>query len=131
VEPATVGQWGTVEWATSASGKLPALEFFESLSSQDAAKIMALFESMAESGAIKNQEKFKKLGNFGSWAVWEFKSFQLRFLGGFLPGNRFLVAVGLRKKRQKHQRRDIERTAKILEEHMQLANFTAPGEKHR
>lgn len=117
-EPVATGRWGSVVWAIDASGKAPALEFFLRLPDKDAAKIEALFRLLAESGSIKNVEKFKKLGDGKGRAIWEFKSFQIRFLGGFVRGRRFLVAHGVRKKKDKHKPDDVHRAARILNEHM-------------
>lgn len=117
-EPAATGRWGDVAWAIDASGSAPARDFFQDLDDTDAAKVEALFKRLAEYGRITNREKFKKLGERQGQALWEFKSFQLRFLGGFAPGGQFLVAVGLRKKRDGHRPRDLDRAARILREHL-------------
>ena len=77
----------------------------------------ALFNRFAATGKIYNQQQFKKLDDVRGQALYEFKKFQIRFLGGFAPGHQFLVAVGLCKKRDKHSRRDLERAARILNEH--------------
>lgn len=92
------GAWGTVEWAQDARGQEPAFTFFEGQEAPDQAKILALFQMLAETGRIPNREKFKSLGERGL-GLFEFKSFQLRVIGDFRPGRRFVVANGLRKKR--------------------------------
>lgn len=74
---------------------------------------------MAETGSIHNSQKFKKLEEVDGYSIWEFKSFQLRFLGGFAPGRIFLVAHGLKKKRDAHKRRNLQKAARILREHHQ------------
>lgn len=118
-EPAATGDWGAVVWAVEASGARPALAYFEALSDEDAAKMQVLFERLAERGRINNTEQFKKLGTLRERAVWEFKRHQVRFLGGFAPGRRqFVVAHGLRKKRDKLRPADIERAVRILTEHL-------------
>ena len=106
------------------SGKAPAREFFADLGDPDAAKVQALFNLLANTGQIRNREKFKKLCDMHGQALWEFKSFQLRLLGAFAPGGRFLVAHGLRKKKKAHSRQDLERTARILNEHLACNNQT-------
>ena len=106
-----------VIWAVDASGKMPAREFFSKLSDSDAAKIQALFNRLAEFGQISNEEKFKNIGKLQGQVLWEFKSFQLRFLGGFAPGRQFLVAHGLRKKKKGHKPQELSRAARILNEH--------------
>lgn len=117
-DPVATGRWGAVVWAVDASGRAPALEFFLRLSDEEAAKIEGLFELLAESGWIANVEKFKKLDDISGQAIWEFKSFQIRFLGGFVPGGRFVVAHGVKKKKNKHKSSDLDRTARILNAHL-------------
>ena len=80
--------------------------------------MQALFNRLAEDGRITNDEKFKKLCNRDGHALWELKSFQLRFLGTFTKNRQFLVALGLRKKSRTHKSRDLDRAARILSEHL-------------
>ena len=115
---AATGDWGTVVWAVDASGAKPALAYFKTLSDEDAAKMQVLFERLAERGRINNTEQFKKLDDLRGRGVWEFKRHQVRFLGGFAPGRQFVVAHGLRKKRDKLRPADLERAARILTEHL-------------
>jgi hypothetical protein len=68
---------------------------------------------MAESGWIQNREHFKKLGD----NLYEFKRHQIRLLGDYRPGRRFLVALGVRKKKDEHYPKDLRAAAKILEAH--------------
>ncbi len=91
-----------------------------SLSEGDQARVLALFRRLAETGRIVNREKFKKLGSMaagGGSEIWEFKSFQVRFLGDFRRGGRFLVAHGIRKKEHNLRPADIEIAVRILKEH--------------
>ena len=111
---AAQGNWGVVEWAVDARGRMPGREFLNSQNEADQAKIYALFKQLADTGQLRNREKFQKLT--GS-ALFEFKSFQLRFLGDFRPGNRFIVAIGVRKKKQKASPGDLKAAEKILQEH--------------
>lgn len=97
---------------------MPAREFFLDLPEKDAGKLDALFRRLAEFGQIKNVEKFKKLDDRQGRAIWEFKIFQIRFLGGFVPGGQFVIAYGVRKKKDKHKDKDLDRAAQILNEHM-------------
>ena len=82
-EPAATGAWGRVVWAVDASGQRPALEFFEQLSEEEAAKVQVLFERLAERGRITNKTQFKKLENRKGHAIWQFKRHQIRLLGRF------------------------------------------------
>ena len=60
--------------------------------------------------------------------LWEFKSFQLRFLGGFAGSRRFVVADGLRKKKQRHRPQDLDRAARRLSEHLRAAKEEVSNE---
>ena len=101
-----------MEWATDGRGRFPAEEFFQSLSKGEQAQMLALFQRLADEWRIVNREHFKSLGG----GLWEFKKFQLRFLGGYRSGYRFLTAHGLRKKKDKHSPVDIETVRRILRE---------------
>lgn len=122
IPPVASGEWGVVEWAVDASGKVPAREFFRAQKLEDQAKIQALFNRLAERGRIGTRERFKKLETRKGWAIWEFKSFQLRFIGGFSTAKAFVVAEGVRKKQDRHRARDLDRAVRILDEHFAVSN---------
>ena len=118
IPPAASDEWGVVEWAVDTSGKAPARKFFLELRPAGRAKIQAQFNLLAKQGRIDTRERFKKLETRRGWALWEFKSFQLRFIGTFSRIVRaFVVAYGIRKKQDRHRTRDLERAARILDEH--------------
>ena len=83
----------------------------------DRAKVQAVFNRLADYGKVNSRERFKKLGERDGQALWEIKSFQLRFIGTFSPKKEFVVAHGLRKKRGKHRTRDLEVAARNLNNH--------------
>lgn len=118
---AAKGSWGTVEWAVDSQGNLPARDVYLSLSNEHKAKVEALFRRLADFGRIENRVKFRQLGEKAgpkARGLWEFKSFQIRFIGDFRPGGRFIVAHGLNnKKKDDLPRSDIEKAVRILEEH--------------
>ena len=91
--------------------------------------MQVLFERLAERGQIRNNEQFKKLGDWQGHAIWEFKRYQFRFLGAFTPGSQFLVAHGLRKKKNKHRSADLDRAARILTENMAQAKEGRGGSR--
>lgn len=103
----------TVRWAVDSRGQAPARDFFLAQSQEDRAKLLALFRRLADVGAIINREKFKKLDD----DLWEFKSFQLRMLGAFRPNGIFLIAHGVRKKRDHLAASDLATARRILSEH--------------
>lgn len=112
---AAEGTWGTVEWALDSRKRMPAREFFLGLEPADQRKVAALFQWLATEGRVPNREKFKGLGTKAS-GLWEFKSHQIRFLGDFRPGARFVVALGLRKKQDALRPADVEVAARIMVE---------------
>lgn len=117
---AVCGTVYTIEWAKDAQGRLPAREFFEGLDEQDQAKVLALFGRLANQGRISNGENFKHLGSRAKGeakSLWEFKKFQIRFIGAYRPGRRFVVAHGLLKKKDDLQTSDIDKALRILREH--------------
>ena len=116
---AASGLRGTVEWAIDSHGGMPARDFFLGLSEEDKAKVLVLFQRLADFWHISNREKFKQLGSKAGAGrdLWEFKSFQIRLIGNFRPGNRFIIAHGVRKKGDDLRKADIERAIRILGEH--------------
>ncbi len=114
------GAWGAVEWAIDSKGEMPAREFYLDLTAPDKAKVNTLFGRLAEFGKIRGHEKFKQLGaKAGPQAkgLWEFKSFQIRFIGDFRRGKRFITAYGTRKKKDDLRRAEIDKALRILTEH--------------
>ena len=114
IQTAASGEWGRVVWTADESGKSPARDFFLQLDEGDRAKIQAVFNRLADYGKVNSRERFKKLGERDGQVLWEIKSFQLRFIGTFSPKKEFVVAHGLRKKRDKHRTRDLEVAARNL-----------------
>lgn len=106
-------------WAVDAAGDSPAWNFFVDLKQGDQAKILALFNGLAANGRIPSRERFKKLETRRGWALWEFKSFQIRFIGAFsrLVTKEFVIAHGLVKKRDKLRSTNLDRAVRILESH--------------
>lgn len=106
------GTWGVVDWAFNSAGQMPAREFFLTLEPQDREKMVALFKRLADTGRISNVEKFKHVEG----GLFEFKSFQIRFLGEFRPGKRFVVSHGVQKKRDALDKVDIATAHRVLAE---------------
>lgn len=116
------GEWGRVKWASDRNGNMPARSYYEALPDKDQAKILPLFRLLANKGFIQNREKFKKLGKRAKGEgseLWEFKSFQHRFLGDFRPGGHFIIAHALQKKSDNLPKPDIEKAVRILKENDQ------------
>ena len=119
---AVKGEWGRVEWASDKNANMPARDYYLALPGKDQAKILPLFQLLANKGFIQNREKFKKLGKRAKGEgseLWEFKSFQHRFLGDFRPNGRFIIAYALQKKSDDLPKPDIEKAVRILKENDQ------------
>lgn len=113
---AVQGEKFAVEWAVDSRERMPALEYFKTLEKKERQKMITLFKRLADQGDIASREHFKSLGKQGE-GLWEFKHHQLRFLGDFRPGGRFIVAHGLRKKQDDLDPADIARAKRFLDEH--------------
>lgn len=100
-------------WAMTASGA-PARECLESLDPAERARILRLYQKLADSGRIHNVEHFKKLEGT---EFWQFKGHQARFLGVFEPGGRFVVLTGFVKKSRRTPRSEIDRARHVLNEY--------------
>ena len=136
IRRAAEGEWGSVIWATDGNGKSPAMKFFEKkLTDREKAKVVSLFRRMARDGEITDMQKFKKLDDVKGWTLHEFKSFQIRFLGTYLPGREFIVAIGAKKKKDELMRRYMESAARVLTDHKEAQeaweNAKAKKERER
>lgn len=105
--PEFEGTHYTIHALTLADGSCPAGEFLDSLTAADRRKLDVLFEMLGNHGKISNPEKFKKIE--GTDGIFEFKSFQIRLLCFFASNGRVMLAFGVRKKKDKHKREDINR----------------------
>ena len=116
---AASGAWGKVIWAVDENGRSQARDFYMELELQDRVKVQALFGRLADLGptGLQNREKFKFLDDLRGERLFEFKSFQLRFLGAFRPGQRFIVAYALRKKQDNLPPSSLETAAATLKQH--------------
>ena len=105
-----------IEYARRLDGSSPAHEFVSSLSTSDQAKILALFNYLAEVGRIANDQKFKKVQD----ELWEFKSFQIRMLCRFSADSTVVVSHGFIKKSPKTPPSEILHARNILREDNEL-----------
>lgn len=121
------GKWGRVEWASDKNGDMPARDYYLDLPDKDKAKISALFQLFTNRGFIQNREKFKKLGSKAKGKgseLWEFKSFQHRFLGDYRQKGRFIIAYALRKKSDNLPKSAIAKAVRVLQENDQREEGT-------
>lgn len=85
----------TVEWYYKEDGKLPALEYFNTLDKHEKAQTLRLFELMAKEGKILNIQKFRHEGD----GIYAFKPKPHRFLCFFFEGQKIIIANGFEKKK--------------------------------
>lgn len=104
-----------IQFAVDASGNSQAEDFFRSLGQRDKAKVLTLFKYLGDHREIQNQEKFRRIDK----DLWEFKAYQVRMLGDFRKGGLFVIAYGLKKKRDKHRRKDLDIARRLLQEYDQ------------
>jgi phage-related protein len=104
----------TIAFANEQSGACPGGEFYDSLDVGDKAKLMVLFQLLADHGKCYNPQKFGDLGK----GLYEFKSFQIRMPFAYARTERRIVLIthGFVKKKQKTPKGEIERAWRILEE---------------
>ena len=114
------GLRGRVVWARDERGKMPAREFYRKLPVSDQAKIQALFRKFADYGTIPNTQKFRRLKGEG---LYEFKIWGLRFLGGIVGADIFIVAHAVKKKMSGSLRpSEFERARRLL--NLNVLRFT-------
>ena len=109
---AYAGRFITIEWFENASGKSQARDFFKSLSIQDRAKTIALFERIADMGKIYDKAKFRK----EEGEIYAFKPQPNRFLSCFWKGKRIIVLTGFIKKSQKLPKKELKRAQEYLQQ---------------
>lgn len=85
----------TIEWYYTENGKVPALDYFNSLDKQEKALAFRLFELMATEGKILNIQKFRHEGD----GIYAFKPKPHRFLCFFFEGQKIIITNGFEKKR--------------------------------
>ena len=88
------GKKFTVEVAKRNNGSMPAYDFINKLSKADKAKVTAIIKRLADTGIIRNKEKFKSIGN----NLYEIKSFQIRIFCCFAKGRLIILLSGIFKK---------------------------------
>lgn len=126
---AASGAWGTVEFALTANGKMPAKEFFESLSKDDQAKFAALFKWMADNGRICGETKFKHEQG-------RLFTFKKKTAGGqlvrfpcFQIGNRWILTDGFFKpKKDTWHKEAFTRAERIMADHFKWEEIEKANE---
>ena len=87
----------TIEWCFNAKGQSQALEYYESLTTDERIKVLKLFKRMSDFGEIKDKTKFTNEGD----KIYAFKPQPDRFLCFFYDGRKIILTNAFRKKQQK------------------------------
>ncbi|HXJ14016.1 MAG TPA: type II toxin-antitoxin system RelE/ParE family toxin [Candidatus Limnocylindrales bacterium] len=116
------GEKLAIVFAVRTNGSMPAKDFFDGeLTDAERRKFRPPMERLAETRRVENREHFKKVE---ATNLWEFKSHQIRLLGGYLDDGRFALAHGIKKKQDRLKSSDIQVAEEILREFVH-------GEKER
>ena len=114
-----------VEWYYAPNGKSQALEYFNELSESERIKTWNLFRSLAESGRIYSETKFRYEGN----KIYAFKPHPHRFLCFFFEGRKVIVTNAFWKKQDKLPENEKYRALKSMESFKQRRNDNTYYEK--
>ncbi len=91
------GELFIIEWYFDANGKSPVLDYYRKLPQNQKAKLFYLFYMLADTGKIRNEEKFCYEGN----QIYAFKLAPDRFLCFFQEGAKVIVTNAFIKKTDK------------------------------
>jgi len=103
----------TVEWYFDQKGKSISLEYLESLTEQEQAKLFQLIKLIGDRGTIVNKTKFRNEGD----KIYAFKPQPHRFLCFFFEGRKVIVTNGFHKKSDKLPPNEKERALKIKQDY--------------
>jgi hypothetical protein len=106
------GQRYTIVYAVCLNEESPGEEFYDQLKDSDKAKLNKLFEYLGDHGAIRNEEKFKKIDE----SFFEFKSHQIRMPCYFTPDGLVIITHGFVKKKDKMPPAELRRAERIRSE---------------
>jgi len=95
------------------NGTCEAEDFLDGLSQKEKTKLTPLLQYTANSGLLRNEQKFKNVGD----DIFEFKGFQSRLLCFFDKGSLIILSHGCIKKRNKLDPSEIKKARKRREEY--------------
>jgi len=108
----------TIEYATSRDGAVPGHEFLVGREPRWQARLLYLYKVLGDTGVIRNEEQFSKLeGDF-----WEFKAYQIRMICYFRPDKRVVITHGCVKKKNRIDREQLRRAARIKQDYEAMMN---------
>ncbi len=114
------GEIFTIEALVSLNGGALAIDFLDSLTDKEQAQLSALFQRLADTGKIWNEQKFKHLE--GCEGLFEFKADENRVFCFFYVGKKVILTHGFRKKKQKTPKEEIQRALKLKAEFERRTN---------
>lgn len=95
------------------NGVCEAEEYVKGLSEKERSKLMPLLQYTARAGTIKNEQKFKSIGD----GLFEFKGFQSRMFCFFDEGRIIILTHGCIKKRDKLDPAEVKKARSRREEY--------------
>ena len=87
------------------SRRCPAGSFLDGLGKSERTKLDVIFQRLGDTGVLRNPTKFKKV----EADIWAVKSGQIRIFCFFTPDQQLVLAFGIRKKSNRHSRKDVRR----------------------
>src|SRR6266704_224893 len=100
------------------NGACEADEYLKELSEKEKSKLIPLLKYTADTGPVKNEQKFKNIGN----GIFEFKGFQSRLFCFFDEGRIIILTHGFIKKRDKLDSADIQKARSRKEDYFRKDN---------
>jgi phage-related protein len=96
------GKIFTIEWYFDDRDKSPALDYFAALVENQKIKLIYLFHMIADTGKIRNEQKFRYEGDY----VYAFKLSPHRFLCFFCTESKIIVTNAYTKKTDKMPKKE-------------------------
>lgn len=103
-----------IEWYYDKRNRSPALEYYNTLDTNDRIKLLKLFKRMGDYGEIRDTTKFINEGD----KIYAFKPQPDRFLCFFYQGSKIIVTNAFRKKQQKLPTREKDKAVKIRNDYI-------------
>lgn len=95
------------------NGTCEAEEYLKGLSDKEKSKLMPLLQYTVQTGTLKNEQKFKSIGD----GLFEFKGFQSRLFCFFEQGKIIILTHGCIKKRDKLDPAEVKKARSRKEEY--------------
>lgn len=95
------------------NGACEAEEYLEGLSAKEKGKLIPLLQYTARTGPVKNEQKFKSIGD----GIFEFKGFQARLFCFFDEGRIIILTHGCIKKRDTLNPVEVRKARSLREEY--------------